>query len=168
VRIVVFGDYQQSGTAEADAAIRGELAGREDLRYEYRHFPFNKECNPAVKLDTKFPHSCRAARAAQAAGSLEGAEGYWKMHVWLLEHQEELSDAALREAAGAMGIDPDALLAEMGDPAIGSAVVEDAKAAKRLGVVSVPTVFIDERRVPRWKLQDENILPQIIAEATGN
>ncbi|MFQ5807815.1 MAG: DsbA family protein, partial [Phycisphaerae bacterium] len=165
VRVVIFGDFQQSGTAEADAVVRGEVAARGDVRYEYRHFPFNKDCNPVVQKETKFPQACRAAQAAEAAASLAGVEGYWQMHVWLLEHQEAFSDAALREAATEIGIAPDALLAEVEKPDVRSAVVEDAKLGQRLGVSVVPSVFVNGQRVPRWKLEGENILPRIIAEA---
>ncbi len=164
-RVVMFGDYLQSGTAETDAVIRAVVAERGDVRYEYRHFPFNKECNPTVKRETDFPHSCRAARAGEAAGRLAGAEGYWKMHVWLLENQESFSDEALRAAAGAMGIDSAALLAEMEKPATGAAVSEDTRVGGRVDATSVPSLYINGRRVPRWKLEGETILPQIIEEA---
>jgi len=165
VRVVIFGDYQQSGTAETDAVVRDEVSRRGDVRYEYRHFPFNKDCNPAVQKETKYPHACQAAQAAEAVASLVGAEGYWKMHLWLLGHQEAFSGAALREAASEIGIDPAVLLAEMERPEIRAAVVEDAKLGQRLGVSAVPSVFVNGRRVPRWKLEGENILPRIIDQA---
>jgi protein-disulfide isomerase/uncharacterized membrane protein len=165
VRVVVFGDFQQDGTAETDAVLRRELASRDDLRYEFRYFPFNKDCNPELKVETRFPHACRAALAAEAAGRLGGSEGYWKMHKWLLENQETFSEAALKEAAAGMGIDADLLLTQMEKPDLHAIVVEDAKLGQRCGVTAVPSVFVNERRVPRWVLEGENILPHIITEA---
>lgn len=165
VQVVMFGDYQQSGTAKTDALVRDQVASRGDVRYEYRYFPFNRDCNPAVKKETKYPHACRAAQAAQATASLAGADAYWKMHVWLLENQQGFSDATLREAAGEIGIDPDALLAEMESPAVHGAIAADARLCQRLGSTSVPTLFINGRRVPRWELENKSILPRIIAAA---
>jgi protein-disulfide isomerase len=165
IRVVVFGDFRQSGTAEVDALLRRELAERGDVRYEYRYFPFNRDCNPAVQKETRFPQACRAAQAAEASGRLAGNQAYWKMHVWLLENQETLNDATLRDAASRIGIDPDLLLPEMDKPDLHAAVVDDAKLGQRLAVSAVPTVFVGDRLVPRWVLDGENILPRIIAEA---
>ncbi len=167
VRVVLFGDFQQDGTAETDALVRRELAERGDVRYEYRYFPFNKDCNPAVQRETEFPDACRAARAAEAAGRLARHEAYWKLHVWLLENQETFSDGALRAAASEIGIDPGVLLAEIEKPEVRTAVVEDAKLGQRVEVSAVPTVFVNDRKVPRWFLEGENILPRIIAEAAN-
>lgn len=167
VHVVIFSDYQHSGTTETDAVVRRAVEQRGDVRYDYRHFPFNRDCNPAVNKETKYPQACWAARAAEAAANLAGTEGFWKMHVWLLENQERFNDAALREAADEMGIDAAALLAEMAKPETQAAVVEDAKRGRRLGATKVPTVFINGRMVPRWKLEAEDILPHIIAAAAG-
>ena len=165
VQVVIFGDYQQSRTAESDALVRDQVADRGDVRYEYRYFPFNRDCNPVVKKETKYPDACRAARAAEATANLAGSEGYWKMHVWLLENQQDFSDATLREAAGQIGIDPDTLLAEMQSPAVHAAIAADARLCQRLGSTSVPTLFINGRRVTRWELENKSILPRIIAAA---
>ena len=165
VRVVMFGDYLQSGTADTDALIREVLAQRDDVRYEYRHFPFNSECNPVVKRETDFAHSCRAALAGEAAGRVGGAEAYWKMHAWLLENQESYSDQALRAAAETLGIDPAALLLEMEKPATDAAVREDARIGGQVAADKVPSLYINGRRVLRWNLEGESILPEIIAEA---
>ena len=166
-QVVMFGDYQQSGTPETDALIREVVARREDVRYEYRHFPFHRDCNPVVKRDTDSVHSCRAALAGEAAGRLGGADAYWKMHAWLLENQESFSDQTLRAAAEMLGIDPAALLVEMEKPATAEAVQEDTRLGGRLGADKVPSLYINGRRVPRWKQEGESILPEIIAEAAA-
>jgi protein-disulfide isomerase len=165
VRVVMFGDYQQSGSVETDALIRQLLRERDDLRYEYRHFPFHRECNPTVKRDTDSVQSCRAARAGEAAGRIGGADAYWSLHAWLLENQETFSDQTLRAAAEARGIHPAALLAEMDKPTTGAAVEQDAALGGRLGADKVPSLFINGRRVPRWTQEGESILADIIAAA---
>jgi protein-disulfide isomerase/uncharacterized membrane protein len=165
VRIVLFGDYRQQGTLDLDRVIQGEIASRRDIHYEFRCFPFEMGCNPAVKRETKYIGSCRAAQAARAAGLLGGADGFWKMHDWLFENQERFDAAALRQAAGSLGFNADELLAEMDKPEVRTAVVEEAKFGQRMRVTVVPTIFINGRRVPKWTAHDEIILPRIIAEA---
>jgi protein-disulfide isomerase/uncharacterized membrane protein len=165
VRVVMFGDYMQSGTADTDALIRAVLAQRDDMRYEYRHFPFNRECNSTVKRDTEFVHSCQAARAGEAAGRLGGSDAYWKMHAWLLANQESYSEQALRAAAETLGIDPAALLLEMQKPATDEAVREDARLGGQVAADKIPSLFINGRRVLRWMQEGQSVLPEIIAEA---
>ncbi len=165
VRISVWADMRHPGSAEADKLIRELRAKRGDVRYEYHYFPFNKDCNPAVRKATKYPEACRVAYAAEAAGRLGGAEAYWAVHRWMFAHQDASGNAAVRAAASAAGLDAEALLAEMNAPEVRRAVVKDARAGRRLGATSVPTIFINGRKVPRWKLDDRNILPRIIATA---
>ena len=104
IKIVMWGDYQESGTAEADGIIRAFVAGHSDASYTYRHYPFNSDCNANLPF-RRHPLACWAARAAEAAGSLAGNDGYWKMHTWLMKN----SDAALRAAAGELNVSVDAL-----------------------------------------------------------
>lgn len=167
VRVVIFGDYQHDGTAQVDAVLRRELAARRDLRYEFRYFPFNKDCNPVVATETKYPHACRAAQAAEAAGRLGGAAAYWKLHAWLMENQRPFDDAALQAAAGEVGISVDGLLAEMAKAEVAAAVVEDARLGQRCKATAVPTVFVNGRKVAVVMHEGQSVLPQIIEAAAA-
>jgi protein-disulfide isomerase/uncharacterized membrane protein len=173
VKIVMWGDYQEEGCTQADAIIRAFAKGRTDLQYTYRHYPFNSDCNPRLK-EQRFPNSCRAAKAAEAAGRLGGNDGYWKMHGWLMENREKFSDAALRAAATQMGFDADALLAAMEQPELQANIVDDIEAAKQLpqlrhglppGLYGIPTIFVNGRYIPRWQLDDKPVLKDILLEA---
>jgi len=90
------------------------------------------------------------------------------MHEWLLANQSRFNDQTLRQAAPGMGFDADALLAEMDTDETAQAIAEDVRAAQRLGVRSVPRIYVNGKRVPRWRLQGHDILQQIIDEAAGN
>ncbi|RMF82317.1 MAG: hypothetical protein D6744_06160, partial [Planctomycetota bacterium] len=59
VAVVVFGDYQEENTRRVDA-IFAELSRSTPMRYSFRHFPFDADCNPHVRT-TRFEGSCRAA-----------------------------------------------------------------------------------------------------------
>jgi protein-disulfide isomerase len=173
VEIVMWGDYQESGTTEADALIRALMAGRSDVQYRYRQYPFNSDCNPNIKTQ-RHPQACRAALAAEAAGRLAGNDGYWKMHVWLMENRQRFSDEALRTAATELGFDANALFAAMEQDDLQANILDDIRAGKRLprlrhgmppGLYGVPTIFVNNRYVPRWRLGDQPVLPDILVEA---
>lgn len=173
VKIVFWGDYQEVGSTQADAVIRAFMTGRNDVQYTYRHYPFNSDCNPNLK-ERRFPNSCRAAKAAEAAGKLGGNEAYWKMHAWLMDNREKFSDATLRAAATQMGLAADALLAALDQPDLQANIVDDIQAGKQLpqlrhgmpaGLYGIPTIFVNDKYVPRWQLDDKPVLREILAEA---
>jgi protein-disulfide isomerase/uncharacterized membrane protein len=169
VDVVLFGDYQEPFTASMDEAIREHVRTRPNVRYTFRHYPIDPECNPTlpaqVKPEALHPLACRAAKAAEAAGSLAGTQGYWNMHAWLMANQKSFSDESLRAAAAKMGINPDALFSEMEKPAIAAAIVEDARAAQQVKLTSVPMVFVNDRWVWRTMRDGENIALRVIEEA---
>lgn len=171
VRIDLYGDYQEPTTAEVNGIVRDWMRGRDDVRYTFRHYPFNKDCNQVLSVDTKHPQACWAARAAEAAGRLEGNDGYWRMHEWLLAHQDSLTDEALRAAAVELGFDPDALFAAMQQPDVLAAIQDDCAAAKRLGLQAIPQIHVNEKFILRWRFQGpemgRKVLEGIFEEAAA-
>jgi protein-disulfide isomerase/uncharacterized membrane protein len=176
VTIVLWGDYQEAGCTQADAIIRAFAADRADVQYTYRHYPFNGDCNPNLKK-RRFPNSCRAAQAAEAAGRLGGNDGYWKMHAWLMENRERFSESTLRAAATQMGLDTAALLDAMDQPDLQASILDDIQAGKKLpqlrhgvraGLYGIPTIFVNGRYVPRWRLDKELVLKEILLEAAND
>lgn len=164
VDLVMFGDYRESNCAEADRAIQQLVTGSPGVRYHYRHYPFNKDCNPGV-TSTRYPLACLAAKAAEAAGELGGDNAYWKMHVWLFENQAGFSDQALNVAIGYLGLDASEFERAMESEDVAAAVLEDAAAGGRLRFRSIPAIFVNGKYVPRWRRDGEPILEQIVAEA---
>jgi protein-disulfide isomerase len=168
--LILFGDYQEPFCAEMDRAIRDFLRSHPDVRYTFRHYPIDPSINPAlppkVRPEALHPLAGRAAKAAEAAGSLGGAAAYWKMHDWLMSHQKEFGDETLLAAARGMGLDPDALVKEMDKPEVASAIAEDCRAGQTVGLRGVPMVIIDGRWVPRTNLGDENVVIRILTDLT--
>jgi len=173
VEIVLWGDYQEHYTSRADAVIRQFVAQHNNVRYTYRHYPFNSDCNPNLK-DRRFPNACLAAKAAEAAGILGGNEGYWKMHTWLFEHRQDLTEESLSAAAAELGFGAAMLLAAMEQSEVQDNIQDDIDAAKKLpvlrygtppGLHSIPTVFVNGRHIPRWELGDQPVLETILKEA---
>jgi protein-disulfide isomerase len=170
VDVILFGDYQEPFTASMDIAIRDLIKTQPNIRYTFRHFPIDPKINPTlpaqVRPEALHPLAGRAAQAAEAAGNLGGAQGYWKMHDWLMRNLSSFSDGSLRAAAQKMGIDPAALFAEMAKPEITAAIVEDARAGQQLGLTGVPMVFINAKWVWRTMRDQDNLVLPII-EAAG-
>jgi protein-disulfide isomerase/uncharacterized membrane protein len=164
VKVTVFGDLQERYTAEADKQLRDYIAGRPDVRYEFRYFPVDPACNPGVP---QIPGAagCRAAKAAEAAGQLGGDNAYWAVHKWITANQSTFGDAGLRTLAGQIGINADALLAKMDSPEVANTIATDVSIGKRIQIPSIPRIFVNGKVVPRWKIEGGGVLETIIEEA---
>src|SRR6185436_5419281 len=135
VHVALWGDYQEPYTAKADAIVRRMMKERGDIRYEFRHYPVNQNCNPVGAL-TKHEHACKAAAVAEAAGMLGGSGAYWKAHEYLMEHQANFSDETIQAAAAYAGVNLQQLSEMMVDPRVNQAIGDDARVAKALGLTS--------------------------------
>ena len=165
VEVVVYGDFQEPNTARVDAMIREAVEKNpKGVRYIYRHFPGDKDCNPAVSK-TFFAFGCTTSKAAEAAFALGGDEAYWKMHAWLMANQAGMSVDAIKRGAAACGLDADQLVAEMADGKVGIALQEDVQSAASLGVGQIPYVMVNRKFVPRWDRKGDNVMERILSEA---
>lgn len=163
-KIQVFGDLLEPNTAEVDRILRNAAAGREDVSYEFRYYPFDQSCNPNLPR-TVFPGGCRAARAAEAAGQLGGAPAYWAMHEWIMNNQQAVTDANLRAQAQKIGLDPDTFIGRIDSPDVSEVVTNDANIGYRIGIPSIPRIFINGKLVEFWKAPGDFVLERIVEEA---
>ncbi|MDZ4773437.1 MAG: thioredoxin domain-containing protein [Planctomycetota bacterium] len=165
VQIVVFGDYQEPYTCEVDVMLRSITLANPRVSYSFRCFPANKACNITMEKDIH-PRACLAAMAAEAAGILQGNDGFWALHDWLTTHRETFDDVTVTTAAEELGMARADFLNALVKPEIQLWTAEDVRAAKDLGLTSIPLVFVDGRRIGQWKAGNENLLPTIVAEAS--
>lgn len=163
VQVMVFGDYNEPNTKKLDALVRGMLKSK-PIRYEFRHYPGAKECNPSLPKDF-FVNGCLTAKAAEAAGRLGGAEGFWKMHDFLFENSEGISQARVRLGAKTLGFDAAAFDSAFASGEVGVAVQNDVMAGQGVGLRAIPTIYVNGKFVERWDRKDDNILERIIDEA---
>jgi protein-disulfide isomerase len=164
VKIQIFGDLQEPSTAQIDRTVRDAMAGREDIRYEFRYFPADQSCNPHVQR-SPYPLGCKAARIAEAAGQLGGPDVYWRMHDWLMSNQQQFTDANLRAFAPTIGLSPDVLLATTESTQVSEAIAGDVSIGQRLHITSIPRVSVNGKLVARWNLTGEFIMARVIEEA---
>ena len=163
VQIMMWGDYEEPYTTQADAAIRQLISGR-NAYYTFRHYPFDQKCNFQVP-ETKHPNACRMSRAAEAAGLLGGNDAYARMHAWLFEHRTSYSDDAAANFAQSLGLNREVFLGTMDSPDANNAVVEDIQAGQKVGLQSLPWMYVNGKRVPRWQREGDNVLERILKEA---
>lgn len=164
VRVDVFGDLQDANTSELNAIVRGLVSKTPNAVYVFHAFPFDLSCNSTVSR-TVNALACRAVRAAEAAAILGGDEAYWKMHQWLLTNREQFNDDTLREAAVAQGLDPQKFFETMESSAVSAAIAKEVAAAKSLAVSQLPSIYVNGRFLPRWKLDNVNVIERVIEAA---
>jgi protein-disulfide isomerase/uncharacterized membrane protein len=166
VSIVVFGDYQEAYTCEVDVLLRSIALADPRVSYSFRCFPANKACNNRMDRDIN-PLACMAAFAAEAAGILQGEDGFWSLHDWIMTHRETFNDGTVTAAAEELGMPRDDFWKAIGTPELQLWTGDDVRAAGEVNLTQIPLIFVDGRRVGRWKSGDENLLPAMVAEAVA-
>jgi protein-disulfide isomerase/uncharacterized membrane protein len=164
VRIVIFGDYQDPFSAEADRILREYAQTWPGTLYQFRHFPANTQCNPAVKVNPH-PMACRMARAAEASRIIGTEESHGVIHAWLFEHQRDYSDAGLRQLATSLGVDATMIVRAQRDARVQAAIAEDVTAGAALNITSLPAIYINERPLAIWKTEQGELLSKVLDEA---
>jgi protein-disulfide isomerase len=142
VHVVVVSDYQCPSCRVIDEQLRAIAAGRDDIAISARHFPFCTDCNQHIDK-TRHPNACRAALAAEAAGSVGGNEAFWKVHNWLFEHGGDFSDHELRRFIRKIDLNEDSVFAAMQAETTFALIRADVEAADAAGLQFTPMVFIN-------------------------
>ena len=75
-RIVLYTDYQCPDCFKVEDDIVQLMKTRSDISLSTKHFPFDKDCNPNMSM-TLHGGACLAASMAEAAGLLNGNDGFW-------------------------------------------------------------------------------------------
>ncbi|MEI7656712.1 MAG: DsbA family protein [Phycisphaerae bacterium] len=167
VQVVLVGDYSEKSTGDADGILRLFTGGpKPNIRYNFVQYPVHADCNPSTQLKRN-ASACLAAKASEAADVLGGPQAFWAVHGHLMAHQDAINLATIREAAGIAGLNADDLMEAMEQPFAAEAIRSDAQMATSMGIRSLPMIFINGRLVPRWKLNNENLLASMIFDADG-
>jgi protein-disulfide isomerase len=142
VVLVMYGDYQDSKSADVYKLIKGirrELSaalGEDYLCFIFRHFP-------QAQIH---PHAQRAAQAAEAA-AVQGQ--FWSMHDTLFAHQQKLENGYLIEYANDLGLDIPQFLKDLPKQVHVDRINEDIKGGIQSGVMTAPALFINGIRYTR-------------------
>lgn len=164
MHLMLWGDYREVNTPRADAILRRLATTRTDLRYTFRHYPFDQRCNMFVR-QTMHPLACGASQAAEVVGSQAGAEAYWTMHAWLMENQRATEQEIVARAMELTGLEQEAFLALYRGREVAAVIREDVNGGQRIGIRSLPTLMLNGRVVPRWFVGERPYIEEIIDAA---
>jgi protein-disulfide isomerase/uncharacterized membrane protein len=134
IHLVVFSEFQCPFCAQlAPVLARLHKAYPTDVAISFMHCPLEGH-------DRSLP----AARASECAAA---ENKFWEFHDRLFEAAEDLSTDALEEHALALGLDREAYRECRVSATPTQAVRSAAQEARRLGITTVPSLFLDGRRI---------------------
>jgi protein-disulfide isomerase/uncharacterized membrane protein len=170
VDVVVIGDYQTVPSKKLDVAVRELIDEGADIRYTWRHFPVDGDCNATVsKYPKQYIGSCLMAQAVEAVGRVGNEEARWRLHAWLIENAQTVSANMLAEKASELGgVDAASVLSTMDNPSVRARVQQDISLKNRVWRRSVPILLIAGKHAPRWSSTDveaKDIIRQMVEEA---
>ncbi len=170
IRIVMLTDYQCPDCRRIENEIEAILEQRGDVSLSTKHFPMCKEAAPGVPCNryatmNLHPNACNAARAAEAAGILGGAETFWSMHRWLFDREGKFDQAQLMEQVRSLGLDPPAFTAAMTGAESLKRVHDDVEEGFALGLHYTPMIFVNAVEFRGW--QTPGALARTIAEVAA-
>lgn len=152
IEIVLYGDLHQDLTMVAYAELQKFMAGRNDVRFVFRHFPLHEECNIFAEL-YKDVLSCTAARALEAAGALLGAEGFWTFFDRTIANQASVSDQFYNALALEMGIPLEqfVLRTQPKNQETMALIHSDCETLAGFGLRGAPYIFVQGKLVANWR-----------------
>lgn len=134
VTLVEYFDYQCGYCRRMAPAMQALLAEDPDLRVVMKELP------------VLGPDSMVAARAALAVANI--AEEYYTDFHFVLMQINDLSEASIIEQAAELGIDSEALTAEMQSEDVAAMIQENLQIAGQLGINGTPSFIIGETIIP--------------------
>ncbi len=163
--LLEFADYGCPHCAHASKDLKQLVAQFPEIQVRFRVFPLTSSCNPSLQQDSD-PTRCAAAFAAQCAG----AQGlFWEMNTLLFANQGRFSDSDLAFMAKQVGVDVDLWQTCMADPQTRDAVVADAMAGSKTGLLGTPAMFLRGTHGDAWvEVRDASAAAKVVeAHLTG-
>jgi len=147
---VAFVDFQCPRCRQA-CELLSEFARRpgSTLRVAFKHFPLDLTCNPAVKT-VAHPAACRAALALEAVTLVGGAAARQALRERMYAHQSDLERDPYAAWVAELGLDRTAYDRALASAEAAERIARDVQLARDLGVESVPTIFLNGRRLEFW------------------
>lgn len=137
--LVMFGDYQSDYTARAQHVVKRLLAAYpQRVRFVYKHYPLT-QVHPLAS------DAALAALAAQRQGL------FWEYHDQLFLNARRLDNSVLLVLAEQLGLDLTRFDRDRRSLWALERLQADEELASQLGVVGVPTLFLDGRLLPTWR-----------------
>jgi protein-disulfide isomerase len=142
--VIEYADFECHFCAVAHARLASA-----PVRFLFRHFP----------MRSKHPRAWACACAAEAAAR-QGR--FWELHDSLYADQGRLEDPHLWRRAEDLGLDLDRFQADRHSDEVATRVRRDFEAGIRAGVVTTPTLFIDNQA--HAGIPDQALLEQLTTD----
>jgi protein-disulfide isomerase len=149
VTIVEYSDFQCPFCRAGASAIRDTLERYPDeVRLVFKNFPLDTACNEEMTQQLH-PLACRAALVARCAGK-DDPESFWKVHEKMFE-APQLSDAFLESLPAELSLPQDDLSKCVENPATMEEIKADIAYARKIGVRSTPTLYVNGRKLSDYR-----------------
>ncbi|MEW6777946.1 MAG: vitamin K epoxide reductase family protein [Bdellovibrionota bacterium] len=154
VTIVEFADFQCPACKRAGESLDRALKRHPGkIRWYFRNFPLNKQCNPALTSELH-TQACQAAYAAWCANE-QGA--FWKYNEHLFLYQPRLASDQYVPWAKELGLDAAKFEKCLKDKKGEGQIQADVSDGMGVEVSSTPTVIINGRKLKVLPPDDEVI-----------
>jgi len=146
VTLVEFMDYRCSFCRRAHPEVQDLVNGDGNIRYIVKEYPILGE------------ESVAASRFAMAVKNVAGDEAYKIVHDRLITLRGTMNEDSFTRISDDLGLDTDAILVEMQNPAIDQAIQNNYRLAQRLEISGTPSFVFDTEMVrgyvPLASMQD--------------
>ncbi|PKQ11943.1 MAG: disulfide bond formation protein DsbA [Alphaproteobacteria bacterium HGW-Alphaproteobacteria-1] len=143
ITLVEFMDYRCSFCRRAHGEVAGLLAADGNIRFVLKEFPILGE------------ESVAASRFAIATKRVAGDEAYKSVHDALMSYTGAMNAAGFTRLADALGLDANAIVAEMEADAVTEIIAANHALAQRLRVNGTPAFVMDEHMLRGYMPQDQ-------------
>ncbi|WP_108385145.1 DsbA family protein [Yoonia sediminilitoris] len=140
ITVVEFMDYRCGYCKRAFPEVAQLLADDPNIRFVVKELPILGE------------QSVLASRFAIATQIVGGDDAYKAVHDTLMEFRGDISEQSLTRLGSTLGIDTDAVLAQMDSPVVSEIIAANSVLAQQLNISGTPT-FVFEDQIVRGYLQ---------------
>lgn len=133
ITVVEFADYNCGYCKKAHPEVTELLQSDGNIRFIVKEFPILGET------------SVLASRFALAVREVAGDDAYENVHDALMEGRGKITDGKLDKMARDMGLDVNAVRAEMGSDKVNAILTENHALAQRLQISGTPTFVIGDQ-----------------------
>ncbi len=150
VKLVEYSDFECPYCERAYPTIKQLIQEYGDrISVEFKHFPLSFHPN--------------AAKAAEASECAAEQGKFWQFHDYAFEHQTSLSLGALKQWAGAIGLNTSKFNTCLDSGKYAAKVAAQQQEGEQLGVSGTPTVFVNGQAIVG--AQPYSVFKQAVDEA---
>ena len=117
---------------------------KDKVRFVYKHYPMNADCNYRMGTSRMHEGACRAAKASIC---MQEQKKFWDMHSLLYNNQKKFSDAELKGYVEQIGGDVAAYESCYASERPQMKIKEDVQLAAKMRIQGTPRIYINNRLV---------------------